>query len=113
MRQALADEAKGGVQHEPQDLVEPVDGELVHRCHVLHTGVVDQDVDVGRQVAEGSEVGQVGHPRADRLANVPSQSLQSGVISVDRVHDGAISGEGLRDSPADAAPGTSDKSRLA
>ena len=66
--QALPDQPERRDEHEVEDEVEAVERELLDRAHVLDAGVVDEDVDLGRQVGEGVEVGEVGRDRRDARA---------------------------------------------
>ena len=68
VRQRAADQPERRLDHQPQDVAEAVDRELVDRGDVLQAGVVDQDVDVEVQGVDRVEVGQVdGHRGAAHL----------------------------------------------
>ena len=73
VRQGAADQPERRLQHQPQDVGEPVDRELVDRRHVLEAGVVDQDVDGEVERVDRVEVGQVdGHGGAADLRRRPA-----------------------------------------
>ena len=55
----------GDVEHEVEDEVEAVEREVLDRAHVLDAGVVDEDVDLGRQVGRARR-GRRGPPRSWR-----------------------------------------------
>ena len=61
--QRRADQQERRLEHEPQDQAERVGIELGDRAHPLDAGVVDEDVDVERQVVERRRVGEVDDPR--------------------------------------------------
>src|SRR3712207_983014 len=63
VRQGAAHQPEGGLEHQPEDQREAVDGELVHRRDVLQPRVVDQHVDVEVECVEAGEVGEVDGER--------------------------------------------------
>ena len=85
VRQRAADQPERRLQHQPQDVGEPVDGELVQRRDVLEPGVVHQDVDGEVERVDGVEVGQVdGHRGAADLGGDRLRGLGVAVDHDDR-----------------------------
>src|SRR5690606_2018605 len=105
VRQAAAHQQERGGDHHLLDEVEPVRRELGQRRDVLQPGVVDQDVDLGRQRVEGRRVGQVDDVRLP--ADVRGDRLGRVGVPVDHVHRGTRRGQrgGARPADAAAAPG--------
>ena len=61
--QRRADEQERRLDHEPLHQAEVLGIELGDRAHPLDAGVVDEDVDIEREVVERRGVGEVDDPR--------------------------------------------------
>ena len=82
-----------------------------NRAHVLDAGVVDEDVDLGGQVGQRVEVGEVHGDRGDRRTG--GQGRETLLVAVDGMHLRARPGQGPRDARSDAAGGPGDEGRPA
>jgi hypothetical protein len=97
----VADEEEGSGDHQRLDAREGIGREVLERGDVLDPGVVDQDVDLGREVPDGRGVGEVGGVR-------PAPDLGGGGfgafgVHVDDVHLGPGRREGADAGQADTA----------
>ena len=93
VRQGAADQPERRLQHQPEDVGEPVDGELVHRRDVLQAGVVHQDVDGEVERVDRLEVGQVDGD--GRAADLLGHRLGGLGVAVDHEDVGAVGGQAL------------------
>jgi hypothetical protein len=98
VRQHPPDQPERRLHHHPLEVGEPLRREVLHRRHVLQTGVVHQHVDPRRQRPGGRRLGQV---RGDRPATDGRGDLPGGV-TVD-VHD-QHPGPGGRQAPGAGLP---------
>ncbi|MNC32070.1 hypothetical protein D3C75_804120 [compost metagenome] len=120
-RQRQARAMEYGRQVQGDDLVPAFWRELLNRCHMLDTGVVDQDVDAAElALGQGEQRFDLGHVRQvgrvmDCLHPVPGDLGQRrGWVAEAVEHDvGACAGQHLGNAQADAAGGTGDECGLA
>ncbi|MCY1181310.1 hypothetical protein D9M73_218080 [compost metagenome] len=115
----------GAVEHRRQvdrdDRIPTLHRKLVHRCHVLNAGIVDQDIDaaelalgVGDHVGNLCRIADIGRVVADLAAKLFDLGNNVGRIAKtveDQVGPGPGQAEG--DPQADAAGGTGDQCGLA
>ncbi len=106
-RQRGADQQEGRLEHEAHDQAEGLGVELLDRADPLDAGVVDEDVDVEREVVQRRGVGQVDDPRlaADGLGRgIRRLGVQVGDDDVR-----AATGELVRARESDAARAAGDQ----
>ena len=99
------------LEHQPLDEPEPLGVEVLHRRHVLHAGVVDQDVGLhgGAQaeLLDRRTVGEVGDQVV--AAELGGDLLGAGLVAVEHDDPRAVRGEPRGDGPADAAGAAGDE----